>query len=150
VATRLEGGHADNALPQLARALVNCRAMPGHGADDIRAALVRVVADERIAVTVVDPGIAGPNSPLDPHLMDAVERVSAALWPGLPVVPLMSTGASDSRYFRLAGIPAYGVSGIFVDIDDVRAHGRDERLGVPQFYEGYDFLSRLVATLAGL
>jgi acetylornithine deacetylase/succinyl-diaminopimelate desuccinylase-like protein len=150
VATRLEGGHADNALPQLARALVNCRAMPGHSAEAIRAALVRVVADARITVTVVDPGIAGPNSPLDPQLMEAIEEVSAAMWPGLPVVPLMSTGASDARYFRLAGIPAYGVSGIFVDIDDLRAHGRDERLGVKQFYDGYEFLSRLVATLAGL
>jgi len=150
VATRLEGGHADNALPQLARALVNCRAMPGHGAEEIRAALVRVVADDGVAVTVVDPGVAGPNSSLDPHLMDAVEQVSAAMWPGLAVVPLMSTGASDSRYFRLAGIPAYGVSGIFVDIDDMRMHGRDERLGVKQFYEGDEFLSRLVAKLAGL
>ncbi len=150
VATRLEGGHADNALPQLARALVNCRVMPGHSAEEIRATLVRVVADDGVAVTVVDPGVAGPNSPLDPNLMQAVEQVTTAMWPGLPVVPLMSTGASDSRYFRLAGIPAYGISGIFVDIDDMRMHGRDERLGVKQFYEGSEFLSRLVARLAGL
>jgi acetylornithine deacetylase/succinyl-diaminopimelate desuccinylase-like protein len=80
--------------------------------------------------------------------MNAIERTTAQMWPGVPVVPLMSTGATDGLYLRNAGIPTYGVSGFFVDVDDNRAHGRDERLGVKQFYEGREFLYRLVKALS--
>jgi acetylornithine deacetylase/succinyl-diaminopimelate desuccinylase-like protein len=148
VATRLDGGHANNALPQTARANVNCRILPGHTEDEVRQTLVHVLADDRISVTETEGGSAGPASPLDPELMQAVESITEAMWPGVPAVPTMSTGASDSRYFRSAGIRAYGVSGIFVDMDDIRAHGKDERLGVRQFYEGQEFLHRLVMALA--
>jgi acetylornithine deacetylase/succinyl-diaminopimelate desuccinylase-like protein len=148
VATRLDGGHANNALPQTARANVNCRILPGHSEDEVRQTLVQVLADEQISITVTEGGTAGPASPLDPQLMQAVEKITEAMWPGVPAVPTMSTGATDSRYFRNAGIHAYGVSGIFVDMDDVRAHGKDERLGVKQFYEGQEFLHRLVMALA--
>jgi acetylornithine deacetylase/succinyl-diaminopimelate desuccinylase-like protein len=148
IATRLEGGHADNALPQTARATINCRILPGHNTDEVHRTLVEVIADPQITVTETEPDTAAPASPLDPELMRAVERITAELWPGVPAVPTMSTGASDSRYFRKAGIRAYGVSGIFVDMDDVRAHGKDERLGVKQFYEGQEFLHRLVQALA--
>lgn len=148
VATMLEAGHAPNALPQTARANVNCRILPGHTPEEVRQTLVRVLRDGHISVTETEPAVAGPASPLDPELMQAVASITEQMWPGVPVVPTMSAGASDSRYFRNAGIPAYGVSGIFVDMDDIRAHGRDERLGVEQFYGGQQFLDRLVRALA--
>lgn len=150
VATRLEGGHANNALPQLARAVVNCRVMPGHTVEEIRATIQRTVADPLVAVDVQERSVAGPPSPLDAAFLSTVEQVTTEMWPGIPVIPTMSTGASDSRYFRLAGIAAYGVSGIFVDMNDIRAHGRDERLGVKQLFEGQEFLGRLVRRLSGL
>jgi acetylornithine deacetylase/succinyl-diaminopimelate desuccinylase-like protein len=81
-------------------------------------------------------------------VMGAIERVTAELWPGVPVIPSMSTGATDALYLRTAGIPVYGVDGLFTDVDDVRAHGKDERLGVREFYEGREFLYRLVKALA--
>jgi acetylornithine deacetylase/succinyl-diaminopimelate desuccinylase-like protein len=150
VATMLEGGHADNALPQLARARVNCRILPGETEQGTRATLRRVLADDAIAI-----GDAGyeftpsPASPLTPAVMGAIEAVTAEMWPGLPVLPVMGTGATDSLYLRNAGIPAYGTSGIFMDIDDNRAHGRDERLKVSSLYEGQEYLYRLVKRLAG-
>jgi acetylornithine deacetylase/succinyl-diaminopimelate desuccinylase-like protein len=148
VATRLDGGHADNALPQTARANINCRILPAYATADVRRTLIEVLADDQITVTETEPSVAAPASPLDPELMQAVEQITAAMWPGVPAVPTMSSGASDSRYFRNAGIRAYGVSGIFIDMDDVRAHGKDERVGVRQFYEGQEFLDRLVRALA--
>ncbi len=147
VATRLDGGHADNALPQSAKALINCRILPGHSTDEVRAALVAAVADDNVAITATEKDTAGPASPLDPALMSLIEGVTKEMWPDVPTVATMSTGASDSRYFRKVGIPAYGISGIFVDADDIRAHGRDERLGVKQFDEGGEFLWRLVCGL---
>jgi acetylornithine deacetylase/succinyl-diaminopimelate desuccinylase-like protein len=149
VATELAGGHAPNALPQRASANVNCRILPGHSAAEVRSALVGALADPQIEVALAEREIAGPEAVIDPAVLATIERVSAEVFPGVPVVPMMSAGATDSKYFRLAGIPAYGVSGLFVDVDDVRAHGRDERLGVAQFYEGQDFLWRLVQALAG-
>jgi len=150
-ATRVEAGHANNALPQLARAVVNCRILPGHSADEVKGQLAELAADERVEIVQLDPEFSAPAPParVDPALLAVVERLTAELWPGVPVVPTMGAGATDSRYFRRAGIAAYGVSGLFHDIDDVRAHGRDERLGVKQFYEGQAFLGRLVAALAG-
>lgn len=149
VATRLEGGHADNALPQTARVTVNCRILPQESATDIERTLVKVLADDQIKVTYIKEPKPSPPSPLRPEIMQPVERTTQALWPGVPVIPIMGTGATDSLYFRQVGIPMYGVSGLFSDIDDNRAHGKDERVGVKSLYEGQEFLYRLVKTLAG-
>ena len=148
VPTRLEGGHADNALPQTARAVVNCRVLPGETEEDVRQTLIRVLANDPIKVTPVNKFFPSPASPLTAEIMGAVERVTQALWPGVPVIPTMSTGATDSRYLRTAGIPAYGTSGMFGDIDDISAHGRDERMLVQSLYEGQEYLYRLVKLLS--
>ena len=148
VATRLEGGHADNALPQTARATVNCRILPGTPAGEVQATLVKVIADDGITITSLAPAKPSPPSPLQPDLMGPVEEVTRELWPGVPVLPMMGTGATDSLYLRQVGIRAYGVSGLFGDVDDNRAHGRDERVGVRQLYDGREFLYRLVKRLS--
>jgi acetylornithine deacetylase/succinyl-diaminopimelate desuccinylase-like protein len=148
VATLLEGGHAENALPQTARATVNCRMLPDESPEDVQQTLVRVVADDKVAITPVAPAKPSPPSPLTPAVLGPIERITRAMWPGVPVVPVMSTGATDSLYLRGAGIPIYGVDGLFTDIDDVRAHGRDERMPVGSFYEGQEFLYRLVKALS--
>ncbi len=144
VATRLEGGHANNALPQVARAVVNCRILPQESAADVQQTLVRVLADDQISVKSLGQAKPSPPSPLDAKVMQPIDSVSKSLWPGLPVIPVMSTGATDSLYFRQAGIPFYGVSGLFTDIDDNRQHGKDERIGVRQLYDSQEFLYRLV------
>jgi acetylornithine deacetylase/succinyl-diaminopimelate desuccinylase-like protein len=148
VATRLEGGHADNALPQMARATVNCRVLPGESADDVRGTLIKVLDDPAIEVIWIDKPKPSAPSPLDPVVIGPIEQVTNEFWPGVPVMPLMATGASDSLYLRNAGIPSYGVSGLFAELNDNRAHGRDERVGVPQFYESLQFLYVLVKRLA--
>jgi len=148
VPTRLEGGHADNALPQTARAVVNCRVLPHEAEEDVRQTLIRVLANDQIKVTPVNKFFPSPPSPLTPEIMSAVQGVTRALWPGVPVVPTMSTGATDSRYLRAAGIPAYGTSGMFGDVDDVRAHGRDERMLVQSLCEGQEYLYRLAKALS--
>jgi acetylornithine deacetylase/succinyl-diaminopimelate desuccinylase-like protein len=150
VATMVSAGHAPNALPQRATANVNCRILPGEDPDAVAAELVRVVGNPRIAITAVDVARPSPPSPLTPEVMQAITRVTEEMWPGVPVVPFMSTGATDGLYFRQAGIPIYGVSGLFGDMDDVRAHGRDERMGVREFYDGQEFLWWLVNALAGV
>ncbi len=147
VATRLEGGHADNALPQLARALVNCRILPNDSPAEVKATLTRIVGS-LVTVTQVGEPEPSPPSPLAPEVMRALDSRVAAMWPGVPVVPVMTTGASDGRLLRNAGIPTYGL-GAWADVDDTRAHGRDERIGVRQFDEEVEFLYRLVKTLAG-
>jgi acetylornithine deacetylase/succinyl-diaminopimelate desuccinylase-like protein len=147
VATQLQGGHAENALPQRATATVNCRILPGVSPAVVRQTLTRVVADTQIKVTPLD-SFPGPPSPLNPEVMGPIELITTAMWPGIPVVPFMATGATDGVYLRAAGIPTYGVSGIFEDIDDIRAHGKDERLLVTSFYEGQEFLYRLVKALS--
>jgi len=151
VPTMIEGANAPNALPQRARAVVNCRIMPGETADEIRSELVRVVADTSVHVTAINDGSAIPASPspLTPEVMAPVENVTRRLWPGVPVIPLMETGATDGAYLRAAGIPTYGVSGVFIDIDDIRAHGRDERIIVQSFYDGVEYIYRLVREVAG-
>jgi len=148
VATRLEGGHAENALPQTARAVVNCRLLPGDSPVEVRAALIRVLDDPKISVSPIGEANPSEASPLRPDIMGAIEQITNQMWPGIPVIPVMSTGATDGLYLRNAGIPTYGVSGFFEDVDDTRAHGRDERLGVRQFYEGREFLYRLVKALS--
>ncbi|MCA1591091.1 MAG: M20/M25/M40 family metallo-hydrolase [Acidobacteria bacterium] len=148
VATRLEAGHADNALPQTARATINCRILPQESAADVLQTLVKVLADDQIKVTYIKAAKPSPPSPLQPRIMQPIERITQALWPGVPVIPIMGTGATDSLYFRQVGIPMYGVSGLFSDIDDNRAHGKDERMGVKSLYEGQQFLYRLAKALA--
>jgi acetylornithine deacetylase/succinyl-diaminopimelate desuccinylase-like protein len=152
VPTMIEGGHAPNALPQRARAVVNCRIMPGETPAEIRAALVRVVADDSVHITPINDGSAIPArpSPLTPEVMVPVENVTRRLWPGVPVIPLMETGATDGAYLRAVGIPTYGVSGVFIDIDDIRAHGRDERILVRSFYDGVDYTYALIREVAGV
>jgi len=149
VATRLEGGHAGNALPQTARALVNCRVLPGDPIDGVREAIVQAVGDPGITVTQTgQPELSQPSS-LRPDFMRVVEATTAALWPGIPVIPTMSTGATDSRFLRNAGIPTYGVSGLFLGPDDARSHGLNERMPVASLWGGQEFLYRLVKGLAG-
>jgi acetylornithine deacetylase/succinyl-diaminopimelate desuccinylase-like protein len=148
VATRLEAGNADNALPQLAQAVVNCRILPGESPAEVRSTLIRVIADPKISVYPIEDAVESQPSPLDPEIIGAIERITTQMWPGVPVIPVMSTGATDGLYLRNAGIPTYGISGFFEDVDDTRAHGRDERLGVKQFYEGREFLYRLLKAVS--
>lgn len=149
VATELVGGHAENALPQSARATVNCRLFPGSDAASVQATLEDVIDDETIAIVALQTATPSPPSPLSPEVVGAIERVTEQMWTGIPVIPTMSTGATDGLYLRNQGIPTYGVSGIFGDIDDIRAHGKDERIGIEAFFEGREFLDRLTRTLAG-
>lgn len=148
VATQLQGGHAENALPQTARATVNCRIFPGGDPKDVQRTLESVVQDEAVRMSPVQRASPSLPSPLLPEVMEPIERITEAMWPGVPVVPTMSTGATDGLYLRNAGIPTYGVSGIFGDVDDARAHGKDERVLVSSFYEGREFLYRLVMALS--
>lgn len=149
VATRLDGGHANNALPQTARANVNCRMLPDDSLKNVQSTLTRVLADDRISVTIVGEVIPAPASAIHPVVLRKVEEMSAKLYGGLPVVPVMDTGASDGKYLRIAGIPTFGVPGVFADIDDARAHGKDERLGVKDFYDGVEFFYLFIKSLAG-
>ena len=149
VATRLEGGHADNALPQLARAMVNCRIVPGETPDEVRVTLIRVLSDRQISVTPDGTDTASQPSPLTREISGAIEKVSAKFWPGAPLLPIMSAGATDGRYLRNAGIPTYGHSGMAADMFDNRSHGKDERVAVKSFFEGVDYQYQLVKTLAG-
>ena len=147
VATMLEAGHAENALPQMARATVNCRILPGETTAETEATLRKVISDDRVSITPITQHADSPASPLRPDLMDALETLTNQMWPGVPVVPSMSTGASDSRQLRTAGIPAYGVSALFEDEDENRAHGRDERVPVKSFYDAVEFYYRLMKRL---
>jgi len=147
VATMLSGGHAENALPQLARANINCRMHPDDDARYVMATLASVVADSLVAITSVNDVEASPRSPLRKELMISLESLTNEMWPGVDVTPVMSTGASDSKYLRASGMPVYGISGMFTDIDDNRAHGRDERIGVKEYYDGIEFTYRLMKAL---
>jgi acetylornithine deacetylase/succinyl-diaminopimelate desuccinylase-like protein len=148
VATQLEGGHAKNALPQLAAANVNCRVLPEDTQDYVTTTLKRVFADDQVSVTIAGAVESGPPSPMRDDVMSAVKGITATLWPGVPAVPMMVMGATDGLYLRAAGIPTYGVQGFFYDRDDIRFHGRDERVKVQSFYEGQTFLYELVKRLS--
>ena len=149
VATLLEGGHAQNALPQTARANVNCRILPDHDPADVLARLEALAAPYDVTVTARGTASPSPPSPLTDEVLEPIARITEEMWPSVPVRPVMSTGATDGLYLRREGIPVYGVSGIFGDADDVRAHGQDERIRIDHFYEGQEFLYRLVKALAG-
>jgi acetylornithine deacetylase/succinyl-diaminopimelate desuccinylase-like protein len=157
VATRLDGGHANNALPQRATANVNCRILPGHSLEEVRQQLIKVIADPQVTVRyVADDGTVQEKTPdrkslapppLNPQVLKPLDQVVAAMWPGMPVVPFMDAGASDAIYTAAVGIPTYGITGIAIDTDDVRAHGRDERVGVASFYKGNEFFYRYIKAL---
>ncbi len=148
VATELAGGHALNALPQLATANINCRIFPGDSIETVQKALRLAIGDDQVGIHVEGEVGVGPVSSLRQDVLKAVARISDSMWPGVVTIPVMSTGATDGRYLRVAGIPTYGVSGFFGDRDDVRAHGRDERMNVASFYEGQAFLYQLVKELS--
>jgi len=160
VATRLEAGHANNALPQSARAIVNCRILPGHSAEEVRLELVRILADPAVSVRHISDltNQIADHAPLDKPLapvelrtdvLSPLERLAAQFWPGAPVVTDMETGASDSKYTNAAGIPSFGFSALAIDRDDVRAHGKDERLRMSSYYDGVDFYYRYLKALTG-
>jgi len=153
VATRLNAGHANNALPQTAKANVNCRIVPGHSTEEIRLELEKVFGDPKISVREVG-GIGGAINrksfappPLRPDVFQALEKAVASVWPGLPVIPDMATGASDGIYTNAAGLPTYCISGEAIDRDDIRAHGKDERVRVDSFYRAVDFYYQFLKAL---
>lgn len=147
VATQLEGGHALNALPQLAAASVNCRVLPEDSAEYVQGTLQKIAADEQVSITSFGEMTKGPASPMRPDVLKAVSETTHAIWPGVPTVPIMVMGATDGRSLRAEGIPTYGIQGFFFDRNDIRFHGRDERMGVESFYEGQAFLYQLVKAL---
>jgi len=159
VATRLAGGHANNALPQTASANVNCRILPSASREEIRQQLIRIFHDPKVSVRYVnDAGEvmdtaptakAVPPTDLKPEVMQPLTRLVAQMWPGIPVVPVMETGASDGKYTSEAGFPTYGINGIAIDINDVREHGKDERVGIDSYYRGVEFYDRFIRMLAG-
>ncbi|HKN77437.1 MAG TPA: M20/M25/M40 family metallo-hydrolase [Candidatus Acidoferrum sp.] len=148
VATMLEGGHAINALPQLAAATVNCRVLPEDSPEYVLSTLQKIVADDQVSVKQLSDFSKAPASPMRADLLKAISEITASMWPNVPTVPIMVMGATDGRYLRAAGIPCYGIQGFFMDRDDIRFHGRDERLGVQSFYEGQAFLYELVKRLS--
>ncbi len=157
VATRLDGGHANNALPQRAQANVNCRILPGHSLEEIRQQLIKVIADPQVTVHyVADDGKVADKTPdrksvapppLKPEVVKPLEAVVAQMWPGIKVVPFMDAGASDAVYTSAAGMPTYGITGLAIDVDDQRAHGRDERIRVAAFYKANEFFYRYLKAL---
>jgi acetylornithine deacetylase/succinyl-diaminopimelate desuccinylase-like protein len=158
VATRLSAGHANNALPQLAQANVNCRILPGHSSEEVQQELIRIVADPKIVVrSVSDAGAISDHAPGQvafsplmppPEVLRPLARVADELWPGAPVIPEMETGASDSIHTIAAGLPSYGVGGVAIDQDDIRAHGKDERIRASAYYDGVEFYYRYLKALA--
>ena len=149
VATMLEGGHASNALPQLAAATVNCRVMPDDTPEYVVETLKKVVGDENVTVKTSRISAPGPVSTLRPDVMKQITRFTDSMWPGVIVVPSMSTGATDGKALRAVGIETYGVSGLFGERGDVRAHGKDERMLAESFYQAQLFLYELVKALSG-
>jgi len=147
--TRIEGGHADNALPQRAQAVMNCRIVPGQTPAEVAATLRGLVDDASVAIRPLwDAQMVAPSA-LAADVLGPIEAVTRELWPGVPVIPTMSTTATDAFYLRRAGIPVYGVNGIFDDVEDIRAHGRDERIRQDWFFDGLEFSYRLIKRLTG-
>lgn len=158
VATRFNAGLANNALPQRAEAIVNCRILPGHTLEQIRQQLASMAADPKVTVNYEsDTGDVFPKAPdrkqhppapLNPEIMSAVDRIAAKMWPGAPVIPTMATGASDSVYTMATGMPSYGISGVAIETNDIRAHARDERLPIVSFDRGLDFFYEFIHALS--
>jgi acetylornithine deacetylase/succinyl-diaminopimelate desuccinylase-like protein len=148
VATMLNGGHAPNALPQSATATVNCRMLPGDDPSAVEHALVRAIGDTTVHLAPIDTAVPSPASPLRPDVFSAVEASVKAVWGNVPVVPIMETGATDGLFLRNAGVPVYGFSGLFIATNDVRAHGKDERILVTAFDDGLDFTYEFLKRIA--
>jgi acetylornithine deacetylase/succinyl-diaminopimelate desuccinylase-like protein len=144
VTTVMEAGNSINALPQLAKATVNCRLLPGTTQVEVVKKITEILNDSQIVVSVIIPLINSPSSDLKPEIMQTVERVSNTLWPGIPVLPVLGVGASDGKYLRASGMPTYGISGVFLDVDDFRMHGKDERIRVDDFYDGLQYNYELI------
>ncbi len=147
--TLLSGGHAENALPQRATATIQCRLLPEADPAAVRQALIDRISDPQVTVTAKGAPAPAPASPVEPELFAAVEAVTESCWPGIPVLPVMDPWSSDGTPFRRAGIPVYGVSGLWFDVDDVRSHGQDERIAVAAFEQGIEFMYRLMRRLGG-
>jgi acetylornithine deacetylase/succinyl-diaminopimelate desuccinylase-like protein len=144
VATLISGGHAENALPQRAKATIQCRLVPGDSADHVKNLLVAALADPAVHVTQDAPPIVSPESPPTPQLMHQVALLAHSMWPNVPIIPTMATGFSDDRQTRNAGMVSYDVSGVWQDVDENRAHGRDERIAIRAFDESVEFTYRLL------
>jgi acetylornithine deacetylase/succinyl-diaminopimelate desuccinylase-like protein len=149
VATMLEAGHAENALPQTARATVNCRVMPEESIEEVGRTLARVIADEKVAVIPKGTAVQSPPSAINPEVMQTIRQLSLEMWPGVPLNAAMSAGYTDGRWLRNAGIPVYGVSGLFSDPGNNGVHGRNEQVSIKALDDSKDFLYRLVQRLAG-
>ena len=150
VATLISGGHAENALPQRAKATIQCRMMPGDSADNVQNRLLAALADPAISITLDAPPIVSPESPPTPQLMKRVTSLVHSMWPDVPVIPTMATGFSDDRQTRNAGMVSYDISGVWEDVDENRAHGRDERVGIQAFDESVEFTYRLIKTMSSV
>ena len=148
VTTTVAAGHAANALPQRATANVNCRMLPTESSDAVMETLITIIGDSRISITEVWPAMPAPPSPLTDEVLGAIESLTEDSWPGVPVIPTMGTGATDGLYMRNAGIPVYGVSGVFFDIAADTRHGLNERVNVKSFFEGQEFMYRLIKRLS--
>jgi acetylornithine deacetylase/succinyl-diaminopimelate desuccinylase-like protein len=149
VATLLDGGHANNALPQRAGANVNCRVFPGESAEDTRAALIKAIADPHVTVTLdKERGPLASPPPLDPKIVGPAEKLVAKYYPGVPLIPAMSTGATDGIFLEAIGIPSYGPPGTYGDADGNGTHGLNERARVASVYTGRDLLQELIKAYA--
>jgi acetylornithine deacetylase/succinyl-diaminopimelate desuccinylase-like protein len=148
VPTQMAAGHAENALPQTVRTTVNCRILPDQPAEEVARTLARVIADDHIKIIPKGTAVLSPPSPLNPDIMRSIETLANEMWPSVPVMPIMSGGYTDSRWLRNAGIPSYGVSGVFADPNANGVHGLNEQVGVKQLYDGKEYLYRLIKQLA--
>jgi acetylornithine deacetylase/succinyl-diaminopimelate desuccinylase-like protein len=148
-ATLVAGGQSESALPIQAVATIQCRLLPDEKPADVIAAFGRAIDDPAVEIGVTWAPVPGAEMPLDKDVVATVGRVTREMWPGIGVVPFMSSGASDNVYWRAAGLKAFGVSGTFIDASDVRAHGKDERIPVSAFYESLEFSYRLMRAFAG-
>ncbi|HEY8735003.1 MAG TPA: M20/M25/M40 family metallo-hydrolase [Puia sp.] len=148
VATVVEAGNSINALPQSAKATINCRVIPGTQQDEMIKAITHVLNDTQISVSVRMALMKSPASPVDEEIMKRVGEVTHKLWPGIPVLPVMGVGASDGKYLRAEGMPTYGISGVFLDVDDFRMHAKDERIRVDDFYDGLNYNYEIIRTFS--
>jgi acetylornithine deacetylase/succinyl-diaminopimelate desuccinylase-like protein len=148
VATLISGGHAENALPQRAKATIQCRMLPGDSAENVQAQLLATLNDAAIRLTQDAPPIMSPESPPTPQILQKVGALERSMWPAVPIIPTMATGFSDDRQTRNAGMPSYDISGVWQDVDENRAHGRDERIGLEAFDESVEFTYRLIKEMS--
>jgi acetylornithine deacetylase/succinyl-diaminopimelate desuccinylase-like protein len=149
VATMLNAGHAENALPQKATATVNCRIFPGISVADVQQQLSKIVADPKVAITVVGAPVASPVSELRPDVERAIAASIHKLYPGVPLTPYLESGGTDGLVYRSVGIPTWASSGVFIKPEEMFAHGLDERIPVKSFYDGIEHIYDLARTLGG-